>query len=363
MNKIKILSITFYITLILLFISLVFQVSFGSFSIPFQKIIESIFNYDLIFNTSYIPRHIFGDNICNFFNIPLINENLLTKESLIIWNIRIPRFIVGLCAGINLACSGVIFQTITKNEMASPYILGISQGSGLSIILILMLFPILYPYISILSILGGILAFLIIYCIAWNHGTSPIRLILAGIIVGSIASAIQTCLFFFAKDLSIIQNVISWTTGSLIGISWEEVRMILPYTILTIILSYICSNPLNLMLLGENNAKAIGLSVESWRFILAFIGILAASSSVSVCGLIGFVGLISPHIGRSIIGTNTKFLLPIVSMIGASILVCSDTLSRVLFNPIQVPVGIFMSIIGGGFFLFLMMKKRRFNKL
>lgn len=363
MNKNKTLNIIFYISLIVLTISLFFQVGIGSYAMSFSQIINGIFNYDLLFNSSYIPRHFLGDTICNFFNIPIVNELFLTKESLIIWNIRVPRFLLGILAGINLSCSGVIFQTITRNEMASPYILGISQGSGLSIILILMLFPVLYPFIPLLAIVGGIIAFLLIYLIAWNHGTTPIRLVLAGIIIGSIAGAIQTALFLFASDLSIIQNVISWTTGSLIGTSWDEVRMIFPYTIFTIIATSLCSKPLNLMLLGENNAKSIGLSIERWRFILAFIGILAAASSVSVCGLIGFIGLIAPHISRSLVGSNSKFLLPCCSIIGSTILVVSDTLARTLFNPIQVPVGILMSVIGGSFFIFLMIKRRRINKL
>jgi iron complex transport system permease protein len=327
----------------------------------FSQIIHGIFNYDLLFNSSYVCRHFLGDTLSNLFNVPIINELFLTKESLIIWNIRIPRFIVGILAGINLSISGLIFQNITRNEMASPYILGISQGSGLSIILILLLFPMLYASLPILSIIGGIIAFLLIYLIAWNHGTTPIRLILAGIIIGSIATSIQTALFFFAQDLSLIQNVMSWTTGSLIGTSWSEVRMLLPYTIITFFSTYICNKQMDLLLLGEQNVKSIGLSSEKWRFTLAFIGILAAASSVSVCGLIGFVGLISPHIARALIGNENKFLIPCSGIIGATLLVVSDTLSRILFNPVQIPVGIVMSVLGGLFFIFLMIKKRKFE--
>lgn len=352
---------TIYTTFIILLISLFFQVGIGSFSMSFSQILHGIFNFDLLFNSSYIIRHFLGDTISNFLNVPLVNELLLSKESLIIWDIRFPRFLVGLFAGINLSCSGLIFQTITRNEMASPYILGISQGSGLSIILILMLFPLLYTYLPILALSGGIFAFLLIYLIAWNHGTTPIRLILAGIIIGSIATAIQTCLFLFAQDLTLIQNVMSWTTGSIIGVGWEEIRLLFPYTILTYILTYSCHNQLNLFLLGENNAKSIGLSIEKWRFILAFIGVLGAAATVSVCGLIGFVGLISPHIARSLVGSENKFLIPCSTMIGGTLLVLSDTLSRILFNPIQIPVGITMSIIGGVFFIILMIKKRKFR--
>jgi iron complex transport system permease protein len=363
MNKNKILNIIFYTSLLILACSLLLQVGIGSFSMSFSKIIESVFNYDLIFNSSYFIRRIFGENICNALNISPINELVLTKESLIIWDIRIPRFLLGLLAGINLSISGVIFQTITRNEMASPYILGISQGSGLSIILILMLFPFLYNFIPILAIIGGILAFVLIYLIAWNHGTSPMRLVLAGIIIGSIASAIQGMLFLFASDLSLIQNVMSWTSGSLIGTSWDEVRLLLPYTCFTLILACLCKKQLNLLLLGEYNAKSIGFSVERWRFILAFIGILAAASSVSVCGLIGFVGLISPHISRMLIGSDCKYLIPCCVIIGATLLVVSDTLARVIFNPIQVPVGIIMSVVGGIFFIFLMIKNKRINRI
>jgi iron complex transport system permease protein len=359
MNKSKILHSVFFISIIILFASLFFQVSVGSFSMSFSQIINGIFNYDLLFNSSFLIRRILGDSISSLLNIPLVNELFLSKESLIIWDIRFPRFLVGLLAGINLSCSGLIFQTITKNEMASPYILGISQGSGLSIILILMLFPFLYTYIPLLAIIGGILAFLIIYLIAWNHGTTPVRLILAGIIIGSIASSIQTALFLFAQDLSLIQNVMSWTTGSLIGIGWEEVRMLVPYTILTMLLTYFCHKQLDLFLLGDNNAKSIGLSIEKWRFILAFIGVLGAASSVSVCGLIGFVGLIAPHISRTIIGSENKFLIPCSMLIGSTLLVFSDTISRILFNPVQIPVGIIMSVVGGIFFIILMIKKRR----
>lgn len=363
MSKNKKLNYIFYISLIILFICLFFQVSIGSFQMSFSQIINGIFNYDLLFNSTYMLRHFFGDAICNFLHLPEVNEMILTQESLIIWNIRIPRFLIGIFAGINLSLSGLIFQTITRNEMASPYILGVSQGSGLSIILILMIFPMIYSFLPLIAIIGGIISFLLIYLIAWNHGTTPIRLILAGIIIGSIATSIQTILFLFAQDLSLIQNVMSWTTGSLIGVGWEDVRLLFPYTILSCILISFCYKPLDLLLLGENNAKSIGLSVEKWRFILAFLGVTAAAITVSVCGLIGFVGLIAPHISRVLIGRENKLLIPCCGIIGCLLLVCSDTLSRIIFNPVQIPVGIIMSVLGGIFFIILMIKHRNFDTL
>jgi iron complex transport system permease protein len=208
-NKLKTIII---ISTILLIISLIFQLSVGSYAMSMCDIINGIFNYNLLYNSSYLVHQIFGETMCSWIGISPLNTSLLSTQSLIIWNIRIPRFIVGACVGINLACSGCIFQAITKNEMASPYLLGISQGSGLSILIILMVFPALYNFIPLLAMIGGIFAFLLIYLIAWNHGTSPIRLILAGIIIGTIATALQGALFYFANDLLLIQNAMTWTT-------------------------------------------------------------------------------------------------------------------------------------------------------
>ena len=340
------------------------QLSKGAYEMSPKKIFSSIFSKELLLDTTYVHHSLLGESICSSFGIkkPVLTQ--VSNEALIIWNIRIPRFLIGICVGINLAIAGCIFQTITRNEMSSAYTLGISQGSGLSMLLILVMFPSLYSWIPVLSMIGGIVAFLLIFSLAWNRGTSPIRLVLSGVIVGSISIAIQKGLFYFIQDIGMFQDVLSWTTGSLIGLSWQQFRMIFPWTILAVFLCLTLHRPLDLMLLGDNNAKSLGVSVEKWRFLFAFIGILAASSAVSVAGLIGFVGLIAPHIGRSLVGYSHKQLFIANIMIGACLLAVSDTISRIILKGNgQIPVGIILNTVGGIFFIALMKKQKKFSKL
>lgn len=240
--------------------------------------------------------------------------------------------------GINLALAGCIFQTVTRNEMSSAYTLGISQGSGLSMLLIIIAFPNLYEILPLLSMIGGIVAFLLIYFLSWKNGTTPVRLVLSGVIIGTISIAIQKGLYYFVQDIGVFQDVLSWTTGSLIGLSWAHLRMIFPWTCVVVLLCIILYRPLNIMLLGDGNAKALGVSVEKWKFFFSLVGILAASSAVCVAGLIGFVGLIAPHIGRHLVGYDHKKLFIACSFIGGSLLTVSDTISRIILPTGQVPV-------------------------
>jgi len=358
------IRLIFIVVLILLSLAFLVQLSKGAYEMSWKTIFNSIFSKELLLDTTYLKTQLFGERICSILKIDKPNLNSISNEALIIWNIRIPRFLIGICVGINLALAGCIFQTITKNEMSSAYTLGISQGSGLSMLIILIAFPSLYDWIPVLSMIGGIIAFLLIFTLSWDKGTSPIKLVLSGVIVGSISIAVQKGLYYFIQDIGMFQDVLSWTTGSLIGLSWHQFRMIFPWTILTSSLCLFLHRPLDLMLLGDDNAKSLGVSVEKWRFVFAFIGILAASSAVSIAGLIGFVGLIAPHIGRSLIGYSHKNLFIVSMMVGASLLAMSDTIARIILRGGgQIPVGIILNTIGGVFFMVLMKKQKKFSKL
>ena len=352
------LKLIIFISIILTIVALLVQLSCGMYSMSWKQTLDGIFCGDLL-NTTYFQHQLLGKTLCRWLSIetPLLSE--ISNEALIIWNVRIPRFLVGICVGINLALAGCIFQAITKNAMASAYTLGISQGSGLSMLLILILFPGLYEWLPLLSMTGGAAAFFIIYATAWKAGMSPVKLVLSGVIIGSISIAIQKGLYYFIQDVGVFQDVLSWTTGSLVGLSWKHLRMIFPWTTLVSILCMLFYRPLNLMMLGDSQAKSLGVSVNKWRFIFAFIGILAASSAVSVAGLIGFVGLITPHICRSLVGYDYRNLFISNMFIGGCLLVCSDTLSRIIMKSGQIPVGIIMNTIGGMFFIFLMMKRKK----
>ena len=346
---------------VLIAVAVLVQLSSGAYKMEWRTVVQSVFSRSLLHDTTYLPWQLLGERACRLFGIekPLLAH--ATNEALIVWNIRIPRLLIGLCVGANLAIAGCIFQTITKNDMSSAYTLGISQGSGLSMLIILIAAPGLYAWLPVLSMAGGLAAFGLIYWLAWKNGTTPARLVLSGVIIGSISIAIQKALYYFVQDIGVFQDVLSWTTGSLIGLSWPHFRMIFPWTCLVLAFCLTLHRPLDLLLLGDGNAKALGVPVEKWRLAFAIVGILAASSAVCVAGLIGFVGLIAPHIGKMLVGYSHKSLFTACALIGATLLAVSDTVARVILPNGQIPVGIILNTIGGVFFIALMRRDSSFK--
>lgn len=351
------LSLSIAASLFFIAVAFFIQLSCGMYEMSWAKIFDGVFCKELA-STTYFQHQLLGKTLAGALSIEAPDLASVPTEALIIWNVRIPRFLLGILIGVNLALAGCIFQAVTRNAMSSAYTLGISQGSGLSMLLILIIWPSLHSWLPLLSMSGGIAAFAIVYAIAWSKGASPTRLVLSGMILGSILVAVQKGLYYFIQDISIFQDVLSWTTGSLIGLSWTQLRMILPWTILVSVFCLVLYKPLNLMMLGDAQAKSLGVAVEKWRLAFSLVGILAASAAVSVAGLIGFVGLIVPHICRSIVGSDHKSLFIASMFYGASLLVFSDTVSRVILPSGQIPVGIVMNTIGGLFFMFLMLKHK-----
>lgn len=328
------------------------QVSFGAFSMTLVEAWQAVFDPDVVFNPAAWTAFLLGGEL------PEMN-----KRSLIIWNIRLPRVFVAILVGMNLAVSGAIFQAVTRNELASPYILGVSSGAGFAILLTLIVFSGLAPFLPLIASAGGAVAFLLVYVIAWKGGTSPVRLVLAGVIVGTVFSSLQTGLFFFADDLGVVQSAIAWTTGSLTGVDWEQVRLALPWTVLSIVLAVAGARQLNVLLLGERTAKSLGMPVEKVRFALSGVAILAASGAIAVAGIVGFVGLIVPHMVRNLVGSDYKRLVVGCVFAGPALMVVADVGARLAFNPAQVPVGIVTGLIGGPYFLYLMRKQRELGEI
>lgn len=349
------------VSLAIIAVSIVFQISGGAYKTTSRDAFHALVSAEVWANPGFLFRLLLGETACEQLSIP--DGEPVSVSTMIVWSIRVPRTLVGLLVGVNLAFAGSIFQAITRNEMASPYLLGINQGAGLSISLIIVLFPWLVPLIPVFAMLGGVGAFFVVYAIAWNHGASPVRLILAGVIVGAVASAVQTALRYMISDISVMQNAMNWLSGSLIGSNWVQVRMILPWSILTVVLSLSLTRPLDLLMLGDQTATSLGLNVEKWRFLLAFVGIMAAASSVAVAGLVGFVGLIVPHVVRSLVGSPHRRMFVGCLFAGPALLVLADVISRLALNPIQLPVGTITGTVGGVFFLFMMRRKKEFGKL
>lgn len=282
-----------------------------------------------------------------------------TSNFQIIWNVRLPRTIVALLVGISLSLAGAILQGVMRNPLASPSTIGVSAGAGLTTLIILILFPNLYYLVPLGAFVGALGATLLIYFLAWNQGVMPTRLILAGVAVSSLFGAGNNALMTFYPER--VSGVLGFMVGGLSSINWQDVRMIFPYTIIGIISILFLPNKLNILLLGDEVAIGLGIDVEKTRFIFIILSSLLAGSAVSVVGLLGFVGLIVPHIVRILIGSDYRYLFPGTILFGGSILMLCDTLSRVLFAPMEIPVGIIMSALGAPFFLYLLRMRRGSN--
>lgn len=276
-------------------------------------------------------------------------------QSQIIWNIRMPRTIVGALVGINLSLSGAILQAIMRNPLADPHIIGISSGAGLAGVVIMILFPALEYLITPVAFVGAMLAAVCIYILAWKNGIKPVRIILAGVAVSAFLSAGISGLMIFYSDR--VHGALMWMVGGLAARSWPHVNIILPYAAIGLVLALGSAAYLNILQLGDEMARGLGINVEVTRIVMTAIAALLAASAVSVVGLLGFVGLVVPHAARLLIGSDYRFLLPAAALLGIAIVTFSDTFARVIFAPIELPVGIILAFLGAPFFLFLLRRE------
>lgn len=273
----------------------------------------------------------------------------------IIWNIRLPRMIVGALVGMNLALSGCILQAVMRNPLVDPHIIGISSGAGISGITVMILFPALEYLITPVAFVGAMAAAVAIYILAWKNGIKPVRIILAGVAVSAFLGAGISGLLIFYSDR--VNGALMWMVGGLAARSWPHVSIIVPYAVVGLILAVLSSHYLNILQLGDDMAKGLGVHVEITRVVLTAIAALLAASAVSVVGLLGFVGLVIPHISRLILGSDYRYLVPGAAILGVAIVTLSDTFARVVFAPVELPVGIIMAFIGAPFFLFLLRRE------
>ncbi|WP_415380340.1 FecCD family ABC transporter permease [Halosimplex sp. TS25] len=344
------------------------QVSFGSYTMSITQAWQSVLDPAVLLNPHWLLNFLLGEGLMR--TVTGFEGALpeLSTTTLIVWNIRLPRVFVAMIVGMNLAVSGAIFQAVTRNELASPFILGVSSGAGLLILLTLVVFPAMAAVLPLIAALGGMAAFVLVYAIAWKGGTSPVRLVLAGVIVGTVFQSMQTGLFFFADNIGVVQSAIAWTTGSLTGTDWEQVRTALPWTIIAMFLALVGARQLNVLLLGERTASSLGMNVERMRFALSVVGVLAAAASIAVAGIVGFVGLIVPHVVRNVVGSDYKRLIVGCLFAGPALLVAADVGARLAIPVViggsgQMPVGIVTGLIGGPYFLYLMRKQEQLGEI
>lgn len=269
-----------------------------------------------------------------------------------IYDLRFPRIIIAILAGAALATSGVLLQAVMQNPLTDPGIIGISSAASLSASLVMILLPQLYYLTPAFSVLGGLLAYLLIYSLAWNGGSNPIKLILVGVALNMTLMGINEAIkSMMGGNLTNVQSIIE---GNVAQKTWADVRIMAVYGIIFLIISLFTIRTANLLQLEDQTAKSLGVNVNRDRFILALIAIILASVSTAIVGVIGFLGLVVPHIARIILGSNHKRLIPYSMILGAITLLLSDTLGRVIAYPYEINPSVVMTVVGGIFFITLL---------
>lgn len=280
-------------------------------------------------------------------------------HAFVIHNLRLPRTLVAFMVGVAFAISGTIFQGLTRNPLADPGIIGINAGASLAAVTVIVLFPSAPIYtLPVSAFAGALLMAILIYSLAWNNGSSPILLILMGIGLSAIASAFTSLMITFG-DINDVSNALVWLAGSVYGRTWEQVFSFLPWLIVFVPMALTLARHLNALNLGDDVAKGLGTRVEWQRGLLVLVGVALAGAGVATAGMIGFVGLIAPHLGRQLVGTNHEGLIPTSALLGGVIVVVADLLGRTLFAPIELPCGVITAAIGAPYFLFLLIRNRK----
>ncbi len=293
---------------------------------------------------------------------------LSTGDSIILFRIRLPRMVMGGLVGASLAVAGACLQGLFRNPLADPGVIGISGGAAFGAVLSIVLGgTVLAPLAAILgdyllpasAFVGGLATTLLLFAIGTRDGqTSVATMLLAGIALAAIAGAGVGFLVYMADDQQ-LRDLTFWTMGGLGGATWSKVALSGPFMLVSLVVMMVHARGLNALLLGDHQALHMGVDVQALKSRLVLFIALSVGAAVSVSGIIGFVGIIVPHLLRLIIGPDHRFLLPASAVLGAILLMLTDILARTIDAPAEMPIGIVMSAIGGPFFLWLMLRKRR----
>jgi iron complex transport system permease protein len=280
-----------------------------------------------------------------------------TNEHIVIQSVRLPRALIASAIGASLAISGVLMQTLTKNPLASPDIFGVNAGAGLAVVTGVTVFGISNLQVfTWLSFLGAAIAAISIYLIGsmGRGGLTPMKLTLAGAAMTAMVASLTQGLL--VSNEALLEQVLFWLAGSVSGRSLDNLVAVLPYLVVGWGLALIMSGKMNVLSMGEDVAKGLGLNIAFLKLILGLAIILLAGGSVAVAGPIGFIGIVVPHLTRSIVGIDHRWLIPFSGLFGAVLLIAADVISRYILMPREVPVGVMTAIIGTPFFIYIARK-------
>ena len=278
----------------------------------------------------------------------------------VVWDLRLPRVILAAIVGASLAVAGASLQGLFGNSLADPGIVGVTSGASLgAIIAIVTGLTVLGTWtVPVMSFVGGLGVTGVIYVLAQpDRKGGTVQLLLVGIAITAIAGSVNGC-FTYLVDSTELESIVYWQMGSLNRASWPAILTVLPFFVLGLVTIHRLALPLDVLALGEKQARHVGLNVRATRIGLVVATALVVASAVAVAGSIGFVGLVIPHIVRLIVGPGHTWLLPISALGGAIMLVAADIGARTLNPPSEIPIGLFTGLVGGPFFLWLLYRRR-----
>ncbi|HEL1351748.1 TPA: iron ABC transporter permease [Streptococcus equi subsp. zooepidemicus] len=307
--------------LMLLFGLMLYAVSVGGLSVSYQRIFSGLF-------VAYDP------------------------EVALIYDLRFPRIVIALLAGAGISTSGVLFQAILKNPISDPAIIGVCSGASFMVLLSSLLLPQLLFYGPLLSFVGGCVSFLMIYTLSWKKGLQPIRIILTGIAINALFLGLSRAITDFSKNSNPFVNVL--LSGNISQKTWVDVGVLWPYTVLGLLLAIGLARQCDLLLLNDGLIRNLGIDSNYLRLGISLVAVLLAAVSTSIVGVVSFLGLIVPHIGRLLVGSKHSYLIPFSALLGAFVFLLADTLGRQLCYPLEISPAVIMSIVGGPYFIYLL---------
>lgn len=270
----------------------------------------------------------------------------------IIYDLRFPRIIIAMLAGAALAFSGVLFQAVLKNPLADPGIIGISSGASFVSALIVAYFPTLFFFTPVFSFMGGMAACVLVYSLSYKNGFSPLRIILVGVAIDAVFSGLSSAFNSmsgqsYTSASELIEANISMKT-------WSDVRLLAIYVIIGLVLALVIAGRCNLLSLEDKTVRSLGVNVTALRLVVSVVAVLLASITTAVAGAVSFVGLIVPHMGRILVGSEHRLLIPFSALLGAFTMLLADTVGRLIAYPYEISPAVIMAVAGGPFFIILL---------
>ncbi|KFN11342.1 fecCD transport family protein [Paenibacillus macerans] len=294
--------------------------------------------------------------------LPVLLGHGTFKEEFVLFSVRLPRILVTLLSGMALALSGSILQSVTRNDLADPGIVGINSGAGVAISVFFLYFPIetgSFAYIlPFVAFVGALITAILVYIFSCSRtrGLDPVRLVLVGVGFSMALSGIMIVIISSAERAK-VDFIAKWIAGNIWGTDWPFIGALLPWLILLVPFTLFKSRQLNLLSLSEASAIGVGVHLERERLILILAAVAASASAVSVTGGIAFIGLMAPHIAKALVGPRNQLFIPVAVLLGGWLLLIADTIGRNLVDPDGIPAGVMASLLGVPYFAYLLLKK------